>query len=98
MEVSCQLHAHADIITQNEIFITTEEEALCTLETVGVSSKREKSIKLYNDQINAQDILFFYLFNSVFRVSGFLLAHLQWEASNFSSGSSLLDMVSAPER
>ena len=34
MEVSCQLHTNAVITTQNEIFITSEEEAVCAPEKV----------------------------------------------------------------
>jgi hypothetical protein len=42
--------------------------------------------------------LFTYLVTSALHVSGFLLAHLQRQAYNFGSGSSLLSMVSAPGR
>jgi hypothetical protein len=55
-------------------------------------------MKLYNDKRNAQVFNFFYQFTSALRVSGFLLAHLQRQVYNFSSGSSLLGMMSAPGR
>jgi hypothetical protein len=51
---------------------------------------------LNNDQLNAQVFIFMYLFTSSVHVLGFLLAHLQGQAYNFGSGSSLLGMVSAP--
>jgi hypothetical protein len=50
-------------------------------------------MKLYDDQRNAQ---VFNLFTSALHVSGFLLAHLQRQVYKFSSGSSLLGMVSVP--
>jgi hypothetical protein len=37
-----------------------------------------------------------YVFTSALHVLGFLLAHLQKQVYDFDSGSSLLDMVSAP--
>jgi hypothetical protein len=55
-------------------------------------------MKLYNDQSNTQFFKFIYLFTSALHVSGFLLAHLQRQAYNFGSGSSLLGMVSTPGR
>jgi hypothetical protein len=51
---------------------------------------------LYDEQRNAQVFNFFYQFTSALHVSGFLLAHLQWQVYNFGSGSSLLGMLSAP--
>jgi hypothetical protein len=51
-------------------------------------------MKLYNDQRNAQGSD---LFISALHVPGFLLAH-QGQAYNFSSGLSLLGMVSASGR
>jgi hypothetical protein len=42
-------------------------------------------------------IYFIYLFTSALHVSGFLLANLQRQAYNFSSSSSMLGMVSAPQ-
>jgi hypothetical protein len=41
-------------------------------------------------------VYFIYLFTSALNVSGFLLAHIQMQAYNFGSGSSLLGMVSVP--
>jgi hypothetical protein len=46
---------------------------------------------------NVMHKCFVYLFISALHVSGFLLAHFQRQVYNFGSGSSLLDMVSAPE-
>jgi hypothetical protein len=46
-------------------------------------------MKFYNDQSNAQVLNFIYLFTSALHVSSFLLAHLQRQVYNFSSGSSL---------
>jgi hypothetical protein len=45
---------------------------------------------MHNDQRNAQVFKLIYLFTSALHVSGFPLAHLQWQVYNFGGGSSVL--------
>jgi hypothetical protein len=54
------------------------------------------SIYLYNDQLNAQVLIYLsiYFCLTCFR---FLLAHLNRQVYSFGRGSNLLDMVSAPQ-
>jgi hypothetical protein len=55
-------------------------------------------MKLCNAQRNAQVFKFIYVFTSALHVSGLLLALLQRQVYKSGSGSSLLGMVSVPER